>query len=72
MESTTKRIQMDMPGKSVARLKELQQMTEAASYAEVVRNSLRLYEALIKEIEQGGEILVKNGEEMKKLAIFSR
>ncbi|MFL6726739.1 MAG: hypothetical protein ACJ8FS_09535 [Sphingomicrobium sp.] len=68
--SGTKRIQMDLPPRSVERLKRLQELTEAASYAEVMRNALRLYEALILEAEQGNEILIKRKKEVTALPIF--
>ena len=67
----TKRIQMDMPPKSVERLKRLQEVTEAASYAEVMKNALRLYEAMIGEVEGGNEILVKRGKVVAPLHIFA-
>ena len=67
----TRRIQMEMPPKSVERLKRLQNVTEAASYAEVMRNALRLYEALIDEVEAGHEILVKRGDVVAPLPIFA-
>ena len=35
LSSGTKRVQMDLPPKSVERLKRLQELTEAASYAEL-------------------------------------
>jgi hypothetical protein len=41
------------------RLKALKDKTEAASYAEVIKNALRLYEALIGEAEAGQEVLIK-------------
>lgn len=69
--STSKRIQMDMPPRSVERLKRLQEVTEAASYAEVMKNALRLYEALIEEVEVGHEIMVRRGQETTPLMIFS-
>ena len=53
-----KRVQMDMPPKSLERLKLLQERTEAASYIEVVRNALQLYEAMIDEVEAGNKILI--------------
>jgi hypothetical protein len=61
---------MDLPPKSVERLKRLQELTEAASYAEVMRNALRVYEALILEAEQGNEILIKRKKEVTALPIF--
>jgi len=65
-----RRIQMDMPPRSVERLERLRDLTEAASYAEVMRNALRLYEAMIGEVEAGHEILVKRGEVVVPLSIF--
>jgi hypothetical protein len=70
-ETGVKRIQMDMPPRSVQRLKRLQDITEAASYAEVMKNALRLYEALINEVEAGNEILVKRGAVIAPLPIFA-
>ena len=70
-DGASKRIQMDMPPRSVERLKRLQDVTEAASYAEVMKNALRLYEALVGEIEAGNQIMVKRGNETVPLMIFS-
>jgi len=70
-DGASKRIQMDMPPRSVERLKRLQDVTEAASYAEVMKNALRLYEALIEEVEAGNEVMVKRGNDIVPLMIFS-
>lgn len=56
--SETKRVQMDLPEKALDRLRDLRAETDAASYAEVVKNALRLYEALIKEVKAGNKFLV--------------
>ncbi|MBG6119350.1 MULTISPECIES: hypothetical protein [unclassified Sphingobium] len=69
--SATRRIQMDMPPKSVERLERLRDITEAASYAEVMRNALRLYEAMIEEVEAGNEIFVKRDGVVAPLAVFA-
>ena len=61
---------MDMPPKSVERLKALQEKTEASSYAEVVRNALQLYEALIEETDNGGRILIERDGNAAPLVIF--
>lgn len=42
------------------RLQRLKERTEAASYAEVIRNALRLYEAMVAEAEQGREFAIKS------------
>lgn len=69
--SEVKRVQIDMPQKSFSRLKDLKEETEAASYGEVVKNALRLYEAAIAQAKAGNSFFVKtpNGE-MKEFLVF--
>jgi hypothetical protein len=59
----TTRVQLELPPTSMARLRALHK-TEAGAYAEVLKNALRLYEALFKEAEQGNDLVIrrKNGE----------
>ena len=40
---STTRVQLEMPPQAMERLQRLKDRTEAASYAEVIRNALRLY-----------------------------
>ena len=54
------RVQFDLPPRSMDRLNILKLKTEAASYAEVVKNALRLYEALIEETESGKQFFVRD------------
>ena len=54
------RVQLDFAPRSMERLNALKVKTEAASYAEVVKNALRLYEALIEETEAGKQFLVRD------------
>ena len=63
-ERTTTRVQLEMPPQAMERLQRLKEKTEAASYAEVIRNALRVFEALIQEHEGGAEFQLKrpNGE----------
>lgn len=56
------RVQLDFAPRSMERLNALKAKTEAASYAEVVKNALRLYEALIEETENGKQFLVRDKE----------
>jgi hypothetical protein len=62
MAKKTARVQLELPESSMERLKALRDKTEAASYAEVIKNSLRLYEALIKEAEGSSEVCIKRTE----------
>jgi hypothetical protein len=63
-ERATTRVQLEMPPQAMARLQKLKDHTEAASYAEVIRNALRVFEALVEEHERGSEFSLKrpNGE----------
>ena len=58
-ERATTRVQLEMPPQAMERLQRLKERTEAASYAEVIRNALRLFEALITEHEKGAEFALK-------------
>ena len=58
-ERTTTRVQLEMPPQAMERLQRLKEHTEAASYAEVIRNALRLFEALVAEHEKGAEFSLK-------------
>ncbi len=61
-ERTTTRVQLEMPPQAMERLQRLKEKTEAASYAEVIRNALRLFEALVEEHEKGSEFALKRAD----------
>jgi len=54
------RVQLDLSPRALERLNELKEKTEAASYAEVVKNALKLYDGLIEEVERGSEFMLKD------------
>ena len=54
------RVQLDFAPRSMERLNALKKKTEASSYAEVVKNALKLYEGLIEEVEAGKQFLVRD------------
>jgi Arc/MetJ-type ribon-helix-helix transcriptional regulator len=54
-----KRLNVVLPERSARRLDALVQRTEATSYTDVLRNALRLYEAIVEETEQGNEICIR-------------
>ena len=58
-ERATTRVQLEMPPQAMERLQKLKDRIEAASYAEVIRNALRLFEALVDEHEKGAEFSLK-------------
>ena len=66
-----KRVQLDLQEKALSRLQDLKVKTEAASYAEVIKNALRLYEAVIDEAERGNSFMVKSKDgKLKEYVVF--
>jgi hypothetical protein len=61
-ERGTTRVQLEMPPQAMERLTKLKEKTEAASYAEVIRNALRVFEALADEHEKGSEFSLKRSD----------
>jgi IS1 family transposase len=55
----TKHVQIDLGVRSYDRLTRLKDLTEAGSYSEVFSDALRLYEAVVNDMSQGNEILVR-------------
>ena len=58
----TTRVQLELPPQAMERLQRLKDRTEAASYAEIIRNALRLFEALVEEHEKGAEFSLKRAD----------
>jgi Ribbon-helix-helix protein, copG family len=61
-ERSTTRVQLEMPPQAMERLTRLKEKTEAASYAEVIRNALRVFEALAEEHDKGSEFALKRAD----------
>lgn len=57
---TTTRVQMELAERSYERLNALKEKTEAASYAEVIKNALRLYESIIDNHEAGKRLFLRD------------
>jgi len=66
-----KRIQADFDERAMERLLWLMHRTEAASYAETLKNSLRFYKLLLEQVDAGGQIIIrdKKGNEKEILPI---
>ena len=57
--SERRRLHLVLPERSARRLDTLMEKTEAASYTDVLKSALRLYEAIVEETEEGNEICVR-------------
>lgn len=53
------RLSMNVPQRSLERLERLRTVTEAASYTEVVKQALRLYEAVVEGKESGANFYME-------------
>ncbi len=54
------RVQFDLSPRAMALLTELKSKTDAATYAEVFKNAMKLYDGIISEIERGSEFLIRD------------
>lgn len=54
------RVQLELPDRSMNRLMLLKEKTEASSYAEVIKNALRLYEDIIQQYDSGNDFIVRD------------
>lgn len=55
----TKRVQLELAPRPLARLHRLQERLEASSYAETIRRSLWVHETLLELAGTGGRILIE-------------
>jgi hypothetical protein len=54
------RVQLDLTPRAMALLTELKSKTDAATYAEVFKNAMKLYDGIISEVERGSQFLVRD------------
>lgn len=67
-----KRLQILLPPASVERLEKLLEVTEMSSYAEVIRNALRVYEWLVNEAARGKSFGIRSqGGEFEQVDVFA-
>ena len=64
-----KRLQFELSGDAIERLNNLKKSTDASSKAEVIRNSLRVYEYITSMIKEGYELEFKK--DKKKVTIVA-
>jgi hypothetical protein len=56
------RVQLDLQPRTMAMLNELKEKTDSASYAEVFKNAMKLYDGIITEIERGNTFLIRDSD----------
>lgn len=60
VERKTQRVQLDLSPRAMDLLKDLKDKTDAASYAEVFKNAMKLYDGIISEVENGATFLIRD------------
>jgi len=71
-ERTTTRVQIELPPQSMERLIALKQSTDAASYAEVCRSALRVYEMMVQETLAGKEFYTRDRDgNLTRIMVFA-
>ena len=53
------RVQIDLTPHAMALLTELKEKTDAATYAEVFRKAMKLYDGIVSEVDRGSEFLIR-------------
>ncbi len=66
----TKRIQFEFSPDAVERLDRIKKETNSGSYAELVRNALRVYEWVIETEHKGFEIGIVKDDDLVKVVKF--
>jgi ABC-type Fe3+-hydroxamate transport system substrate-binding protein len=62
MSRKTTRVQLELPEKAMELLQSLQERTESVSYAQVVRNALKLYGAILDRQDKGQELILRSAD----------
>ena len=63
-------MQFDFSEEANRRLEKLRERTQKQSQAEVVRNSLRVYEWLLDQLDQGYKLQLAKGDLVKEVEIL--
>ena len=71
LQLKTRRVQMDLPPTSMQRLERLKTNLEASSYAEVMKDALKLLEYFALEDEQGSRFFIERKDgQRQELRLF--
>lgn len=65
-----KRFNLELPQAAFDRIREIESITEAASVSEVLRRSLKLYDFLVRQQQDGKEVVIRDGESENVLHLF--
>ena len=59
-EGDVRRVQLDLPPRAFDRLQRLKADTEASTYAEVIKNALKLYAAAVEFRKDGSAVMIQS------------
>jgi hypothetical protein len=59
-DETLRRVQLDLPSRAFDRLQQLKTDTEASTYAEVMKDALKLYAAAVEYQKEGSKFMIQS------------
>jgi len=69
-ESQTKRVVIEFPGESHAKLLELKESSGAPTLADVVRRALKLFEFFLQQRREGWSIQLVKGDTVREVEVL--
>jgi hypothetical protein len=68
-ESKTQRVQIEFSPEAANRLREIKQLADATSNADVLRNALRFYDWFLRQQQDGWNLQLRRGDAIREVEI---
>jgi hypothetical protein len=69
-EPKTQRIQIEFSQEAANRLREIKQLADATSNADVLRNALRFYDWFLRQHREGWKLQLRRGDDIREVEIM--
>jgi hypothetical protein len=67
--SKTQRVQIEFSPEAATRLREIKQLADATSNADVLRNALRFYDWFLRQQQEGWKLQLRRGDAIREVEI---
>jgi hypothetical protein len=68
-DSKTQRVQIEFSPEAANRLREIKQLADATSNADVLRNALRFYDWFLRQQQDGWKLQLRRGDAIREVEI---
>jgi hypothetical protein len=68
-EPKTQRVQIEFSAEAANRLREIKQLADATSNADVLRNALRFYDWFLRQQQEGWKLQLRRGDAIREVEI---